>query len=157
MTLDLIYLVATEVSTDRALDLTWTEVEFRTTRDLVEGLTLRGACRAEVIYSTSCMCTGCGTGCVEQERRVALEQEWGGSFVCGGKGLQARKGHRICHFFSCSTSLQILTRNIWLPAPLTSREDCRKQPPLGTDTQPRGPSAGALPVILQRPWKLGMF
>lgn len=36
MTLDLIYLVATEFSTD----LTWTEVEFRTTRDLVEGLTL---------------------------------------------------------------------------------------------------------------------
>lgn len=91
MTLDLIYLVATDVSTDRALDLTWTEVEFRTTRDLVEGLTLQGACRAEVIYSTSCLCTGCGTGCVEQERRVALEQEREGSFVWG-EGAASQEG-----------------------------------------------------------------
>lgn len=91
MTLDLIYLVATEFSTDRALDLTWTEVEFRTTRDLVEGLTLQGVCGAEVIYSTSCMCTGCGTGCGEKEKRVAPEQEQEGSFVWRG-GAASQEG-----------------------------------------------------------------
>lgn len=149
VTLDLIHLVATEVSTDRALDLMWTGVEFRRTQDLVEGLILRGACRAEEIYSTSCMCTRCGTGCVEQHRRMAREQEREDSFVWGEE-LQAMKGHRMRHLFSCSTSLKILTRNKWRSVPLASREDCRKQPPLRTDTQPRGPSTGALPVLTNK-------
>lgn len=55
VTLDLIYLDAAEVSKDQALGLMWTEVEFRTTLDLVAVLTLRGACHAEVTYSTGCM------------------------------------------------------------------------------------------------------
>lgn len=65
--------------------------------------------------------------------------------MCGGG-----KGHRMCHFFSCSTSLQILTRNIWLSAPLASREDCRKQPSLQTDAHTRGPSTAALPVLANK-------
>lgn len=111
----------------------WTGVEFRTTGDLMEGLTLGGACRAEVIYSTSCMCTRCGTGCVEQHRRMAREQKLEDCFAWG-EGLQARKGHRMCHLFSCSTSLQILTTNMWLAVPLASREDCGKQPLLRTNS-----------------------
>lgn len=71
VTLGLIYREAAEDSKGRALGLMWTEVEIGTTLDLVEVLTLRGACHAEVTYSTGCTCTRCGTGYVEKERTIA--------------------------------------------------------------------------------------
>lgn len=156
MTLDLIYLVATEVPTDRALDLRRTEVEFRT-RDLLEGLTLRGACRAEVIYSTSCMCARCGTGREGQERRMALGQEREDSFVWweGAQNvplfllLNLPTNSYKKHLAGCPSGLQ---RRL---------QDTTTSADRHTDTwsQYCGPSSTCeqSPLLLQRPWKLGMF
>lgn len=98
----------------------------------MEVLTLWAACDAQVIYSAGCTCTRSGTACMKKERRIALrvKRTVMGSAFCvealvGWKGLQAVKGNRMCCFFSCSTSLKNLTRNIWLDSPLASLENCQ--------------------------------
>lgn len=65
---------------------------------------------------------------VWRDRRVALGAERTGmeSLLCtealpGWKGMQTRKEHGICCFFSCSTSLKKLIRNIWLNPRLASK------------------------------------
>lgn len=69
---------------------------------------------------------------MEKDSRIAprAKRTVMGSALCvealvGWKGLQAGKRNRMCCFFSCSTSLKNLTRNVWLDPPLASLENCQ--------------------------------
>lgn len=110
VTLGLIYLDAAE---DGALSLMWTEVVYNHPRH--SGCTNP---RGPVLMKTFIPLVTCapdvGQG-VWRDRRVALGAERTGmeSLLCaevlaGWKGMQTRKGHGICCFFSCLTSLKNL-------------------------------------------------